>query len=180
MARGFAGPDFFGRIRKQPSSTLLAMLERRLRKYDQHQIEGRESRGRALDAHLNNRVPRPGCEAAFNNYWVFPIVLDDPESVLPRLWRAGFDATQGESMCVVDPPAGRPELAAKDTKETLEKLVYLPLYPEMPERFLKRMAQVLLESCQEHDVAGDEVSHETAIAPACELPHDSAVMQKRY
>jgi perosamine synthetase len=179
VAKGFAGPDFFGRIRKQPSDTLLAMLERRLRNCDHHRIDVRESRGRTLDAHLNNRVPRPGAEADFNNYWVFPIVLDDPESVLPRLWKAGFDATQGDSMCVVDPPADRPELQAKDATETCEKLVYLPLYPEMSERCLKRMARILLAACQEHEIPASKAPLETAIAPTCELQHEGAMMQKR-
>lgn len=179
MARGFAGPGFFTRIRKQPSGTLLAMLERRLRNYDPHRIEVRASHGRLLDQQLDNRIPRPGAEASFNNYWVFPIVLDDPDSVLPRLWKAGFDATQGESMCVVEAAEDRPELAAKDAKETSEKLVYLPLYPEMPRRWVRRMARVLLDACQADQVGSDEPRRETAVAPTCELPTNSALMQKR-
>jgi len=146
MARGFKGPDFFERIRRQPSGTLLAMLDRRLRNYDRNRIDVRQANGRLLDELLDDRIPRPGSEPSFNNYWVFPIVLDDPDCVLPRLWKAGFDATQGESMCVVDPPDDRPALAAKDAKETVERMVYLPLYPEMPERCLKRMAKVLLDA----------------------------------
>lgn len=146
MARGFKGRDFFTRIRQQPSGTLLAMLDRRLRHYDRRRIDVRQSNGRLLDQLLDNRIPRPGSEATFNNYWVFPIVLDDPDCVLPRLWKAGFDATQGESMCVVAPPGDRADLTAKDARETVERLVYLPLYPEMPERCLRRMAQVLLDA----------------------------------
>lgn len=42
----------------------------------------------------------------------------------------------------LDPP-GRPELAAATAQEVLARIVFLPLYPEMPDRELERMAAVV-------------------------------------
>jgi len=67
--------------------------------------------------------------------------------VLESLGARGFDATQGQSMCVVQPPKGRPQLQARAAQQILDQTVYLPFYPEMPERAFRRMADLVLEVC---------------------------------
>ncbi|MHC4405107.1 MAG: DegT/DnrJ/EryC1/StrS family aminotransferase [Planctomycetota bacterium] len=143
--RGFPGPDFFDRIRQQPCGPLLALLRRRLRTFSQKRLADRTSKGELLVDMLKNEVVCPAAEAVPHTHWVFPILVDEPKRVISTLRAAGFDATQGESMCVVAPPADRPDLDPGDARDALSRIVFLPLYPEMSRRAVRRMAQVLLD-----------------------------------
>jgi len=143
--RGFPGPDFFDRIRQQPCASLLAVLDRRLRRYDRGRLESRAAKGDRLSRLLGDKVLCAGRAATPHNSWVFPIVVENPTEVIAALRQAGFDATQGHSMCVVSPPEDRPRHAAQRATLALAKIVYLPIYPEMPERALEAMSRVVLE-----------------------------------
>jgi len=145
FARGFAGAGFFTRLRQQPSAPLLAVLKRRLQTFDADRLKRRTWRGEFLAQLLHQSVPCPGAEIDGHTYWVFPILADDPSRVIAMLARAGFDATQGQSMCVVTPPADRPELDPTVARDAMSKMVYLPFYPEMPTRSLRQMAEVLVQ-----------------------------------
>jgi dTDP-4-amino-4,6-dideoxygalactose transaminase len=144
--RGFAGPDFFPRIRRRPSVPLLRLLERRLRSYDWRRLAKRTAKGELLCRLLGQRVACAGTELAAHTHWVFPILADKPSSVVEGLQRAGFDATQGQSLCVVPPPDGRRQCQAHTADDLLASIVFLPLYPEIPNRELRRMARVVLQS----------------------------------
>jgi dTDP-4-amino-4,6-dideoxygalactose transaminase len=80
-----------------------------------------------------------------HTFWVFPILVDDPQAAIAALRDHGFDATQGQSMCVAPPPFDRPERAARTAEEILARIVYLPLYPELPESAVRALGDVLLK-----------------------------------
>ena len=143
--RGFPGPRFFERIRRQPSAPLLALLRRRLERFDPDRLARRREQGRLLVDLLDGRVDRPGVDVSPHSHWVFPVLVDDPREAMGALARAGFDANQGGSLCVVSPPDGRGDLFAHEADRTLQRLIYLPLYPEMPSRAVRRMAAAMLE-----------------------------------
>jgi len=147
VARGFAGPRFFEKIRQQPSAPMLAVLERRIRLFDQHRLDLRAARGRLLVEFLNGSVVRPGADAEEHTHWVFPILADEPRRLMEKLWLAGFDATQGQSHCVIEPPDGREELAASEAQKWIAKTVFLPFTTDMPVESLQRMAEVVREEC---------------------------------
>jgi len=153
--RGFSGPDFFDRIRQQPSAALMAVLQRRLRTYDRGRIECRAAKGRLLTKLLEPRVLCPGRAAAAHNFWVFPILVENPAEVIAALRESRFDATQGHSMCVIAPPPGQGERAAVRAGRILSKIVYLPLYPEIPDSALARMAEVVLATARYPKDLGD-------------------------
>jgi perosamine synthetase len=144
-SRGFPGDDFFRQIRRQPGAPLLGVLEARLKSWDRRRFERHEAKGRTLTGLLQQSVACPGATVSPHTYWVFPIIVGEPGRVIDRLSRAGFDATQGQSLCVVSVPAGRPEQATPAADELLAKIVFLPFYPELPERESQRMAEVVLE-----------------------------------
>jgi dTDP-4-amino-4,6-dideoxygalactose transaminase len=98
LARGFSGDDFFGRIRQQPSAPLLILLERRLRTYDANRVRRRAVLGRLLESRLAERYVCPGAAMQPHNFWVFPVLVDNPQATIAALRDAGFDATQGHSM----------------------------------------------------------------------------------
>jgi perosamine synthetase len=143
-ARGFPGDDFFEQIRRQPSAPLLAMLERRLTRQDCRRSERHVAKGTVLAASLRNTVSCPGAAVTPHTYWVFPVVVEQPEELLEHLTRSGFDATQGQSLCVVRPPADRPGQRAAAAENLLAKVVFLPFYPEMPPHYSRRMAAAVL------------------------------------
>lgn len=141
--RGFAGDDFFGRIRQQPSDPLLAVLSRRLHTYSRRRLQGRAAKGNWLVDSLRGVLALPGADAQPHNHWVMPVLVDDPPRAIAVLRNAGFDATQGQSLCVVSPPTDRPELEPTTARETLGRIVFLPFYPELTWRALRAMSRVL-------------------------------------
>jgi perosamine synthetase len=143
-ARGFPGDDFFAQIRRQPSSSLLAVLERRLRRRDGGRSERHVAKGKAMAASLQSTVSCPGAAVAPHTYWVFPVLVEQPAELLEHMTRAGFDATQGQSLCVVAPPPDRAQHKAAAAEHLLAKVVFLPFYPELPPRQSQRMAAAVL------------------------------------
>jgi hypothetical protein len=78
---------------------------------------------------------------------VFPILAEEPDRLTEELVRQGFDATQGQSLCVVPPPTGRCEMEAIVAQTMLEKMVFLPFYPELPPHEAERMAEIACRLC---------------------------------
>jgi hypothetical protein len=76
---------------------------------------------------------------------VFPVVSRDPSRLIAALARNGFDATQGNSMEIVDEPDGRPDTAVA-IRQAFRRIVYLPLIPGMSDSAIGRMAQVVRET----------------------------------
>jgi dTDP-4-amino-4,6-dideoxygalactose transaminase len=151
--RGFAGPDFFDQIRQQPSAPLLALLLRRLRRFDRRRLARRTALGQRLARLLADKVSCPNAAAAVHSHWVFPILVEDPVETIAALREAGFDATQGGSMAAVPPPAGRADLTPRCAVNFLAQAVYLPIYPEMPDDVLEKMAGVVASAATRKQTA---------------------------
>jgi dTDP-4-amino-4,6-dideoxygalactose transaminase len=147
-ARGFAGPNFFERIRRQPSAVLLAVLERRLRRFDLNRLTNQRSKAAMLLDRLNGNVGSPGVASTPHTFWVFPIVVGNPEHVAAALRQAGFDATQRQSLCLIPPPSDLPELGADTARMVIDRIVYLPLCPEMREADVERMADIVVREAK--------------------------------
>ena len=145
-ARSFGGDGFYEKIRRKPSPALLALLERRLRRFDDTRFADRIARGELLLELLREHVYCPGWAAPTRTHWVFPILVDKPGELIGALREAGFDASRCHSLCVVDPPDERPEVEPSVARAMLAHLVFLPVYPEMPLSELRRMAETVLTS----------------------------------
>ena len=144
-ARGFPGASFFAQIRRQPSAPLLAVLERRLRRHAPERSAPHVAKSRALVGMLDGHVRCPGASIEPHTYWVFPVLTETPDRLVEQLTRAGFDATQGHSLCVVAPPASHHDGRATAADATLAKLVFLPLYPELPPDESRRLGAAILD-----------------------------------
>jgi dTDP-4-amino-4,6-dideoxygalactose transaminase len=176
--RGFPGPGFMQRIRQRPSPPLLALLKRRLRRYKTKRLAKRTANGELLARYLRRHVPCPGADCLGHTHWVFPIVADSPSRVMAALRAAGFDATQGQSMCVVPPPGDRAELRACLADDTLARIVFLPIYADMPARAVRKMARAVLRAARERPAALGSERREQVICPderAPLAPHVTAV-----
>jgi dTDP-4-amino-4,6-dideoxygalactose transaminase len=152
--RGFSGPDFFANIRHQPSYPLMALLSRRLRRFEPARIVSRIGAAQTLLRGVSS-LPRPGRDAAHHSYWTFPVQSESPDDLVRHLWLRGFDATRGAwSLYCVPAPVRYPHLEATDALETMRRIVYLPVYPEVPLHDLERLAKTLRELQMVSDGAG--------------------------
>jgi perosamine synthetase len=130
--------DEFGAwLRRRPSAPLLALLRRRLKTFDSERLARRAVRGEAASQSLPRSVLHPGRAAGERTHWVFPIAVKDPKRTIDILRKHGFDATAAtSSIAAIEPP---PEAAAR----LMEKVVFVPVYPELPERAFQRLLRVL-------------------------------------
>jgi dTDP-4-amino-4,6-dideoxygalactose transaminase len=144
--RGFAGGEFFVKIRRQPSAPLCALIARRLAASAAgcgRRVRDRMHCALALRAKIAGAVEIPGADATFHSYWVFAIQSRDPARTVASLRERGFDATSVASLSVVPAPHGREHLEPRQARQILERTVYVPVYPELPEREIDAMADIL-------------------------------------
>jgi dTDP-4-amino-4,6-dideoxygalactose transaminase len=128
--RGFRA-DLIPRIRRRPCLPLLALVERRLRRFDHGRLEARTQLARRVASALP-QVARPGARALGEPDWVFPVLADDPQRLRATLRRAGFDTSAATtSIAAVPAPPDRPELAPARAESMLARVIFLPVYPEL-------------------------------------------------
>jgi perosamine synthetase len=131
--------DNFGRwLRRRPSAPLRALLRHRLRSFDAHRLARRAALGDELATSLRSQ---PGSAALDRTHWVFPVVPDDPDAFIAALRSAGFDATRATTSitAVGSPPPPR-------AAELMDRVVFVPAYPELPRRAVERLRRVLEEA----------------------------------
>ncbi|MFP6703879.1 MAG: DegT/DnrJ/EryC1/StrS family aminotransferase, partial [Planctomycetaceae bacterium] len=104
--RGFPAERLVERISRAPSAPLLHLLRRRIRNFDQQQLAQRIQMGRRLRRETEQHVALFGHRSSVHTYWAFPVFSRDPSRLIAALARNGFDATQGNSMEIVDAPDG--------------------------------------------------------------------------
>lgn len=138
-------PDAFGRwLCRRPSAPLLALLRHRLRNFDFARLERRALRGEHAAAALPLTVYHPGRAAAERTHWVFPVAFGYPKRAIETFRSAGFDATAGTSfIAAIEPPPAHSHLRPEASMRFMEHVVFLPIYPELPERAFARLLEVL-------------------------------------
>lgn len=133
-------------IRKRPSAPHVALLARRLRTFDPARLRQRMQVGSEFAKSLPSGLSCPGSGADFHSFWVFPVLVDAPEQFAAALRAYGFDATTaGSALSVIDPPAGGKVPAAGKLRAAYRKLLYLPVYPEVPGPARARLQKALCE-----------------------------------
>jgi dTDP-4-amino-4,6-dideoxygalactose transaminase len=167
--RGFAGGDFFQKIRRQPSGALCALIARRLYNSDGSRVAQRTETALALRAALGGTVEIAGSESAIHSYWVFTIQTDEPARVVSSLRAQGFDATGVASWAVVPVPSGRERssgesLEAREARQILARMVYLPVYPELPRKKIGALAEILRPSTRADSASIGEDVRQTRLA----------------
>jgi dTDP-4-amino-4,6-dideoxygalactose transaminase len=144
--RNIPGDDFFAALRQRPSAPLLRLIARRLRSFDQQRLARRSEKGKLLAESVQGSVECPAAAAMHHSFWVFPICVANEELVLASLRRGGFDATAGSQLRAVSPPPDRPELEAKEARRLIEGMIFVPVYHEMPDHEIERLATVLKQA----------------------------------
>lgn len=140
--RGFPGSDLLGRIAHRPSAPLLALLHRRLARWDGVRLAARARRGDALSARLPVGLTHPGDRAAHRTHWLFPIRSADPRGLVRALRTAGFDATPGTTSIAALAPTGTASPVPRG-RRMLAESIYVPAYPELPAAAVDRLVATL-------------------------------------
>jgi perosamine synthetase len=139
VGRSFSGADFFGRIRRRPCAALVQLLEYRLATYDRSRLARRAAAGERLKALIGDDSLIGG-RAGPGTHWLIPVRHHDPDTLMRRLWKEGFDATRGESsLCAV--AATGAHRRAVCAEGVMAEVLYLPLPETMP-RELVRLGKV--------------------------------------
>lgn len=149
--RGFGAGDLFRRMARRPSVPLARLLVRRLDRWDRGVVRARRRSAEALIERL------PGARfagaGAPSSHWVVAALADDPDALVRACRAAGFDATRRATMRAVPPPAGRPR--AERAERFVQRLVYLPVAPDLDARDLDRLAAIVRRFSDE-GVAGSD------------------------
>lgn len=136
VARSFAGEELIAAIRRRPAGALLALLGRRLRRFDQRTIGERAALADALFAQMPG-VARPGARAGMHTHWVVPVCSPAPDELMRQLWRGGFDATRGTTSLYVVPPA------PGEAGRIMAQVVYVPVNPGMRTKALQAVGRII-------------------------------------
>ncbi|HET7270010.1 MAG TPA: DegT/DnrJ/EryC1/StrS family aminotransferase, partial [Rubrobacter sp.] len=132
----------FRRLRRRPSTPLLAMLSRRLGTFDEDRLARRAAAGERVARRLKLAAVHPGGDSLRRTHWLFPVVVLDPEALILGLRRRGFDASQAtSSIAVVEAPAGRS--SADEASRMMSSVVFLPVYPNLPPYALDSMVELV-------------------------------------
>lgn len=136
VTRGFPSEDgaFLSAMRTQPSAPLRALLHRRLERFDQGRIEQRAAAGEWL----RERVGCVGAKLERRTHWLFAVSAESPDELVRQLRAEGFDGARGTSTINVVPGGATPAL-----NRLLERIVFVPAYPEIPRADLERLARLL-------------------------------------
>ena len=125
---------------------LLSLLLRRLRHFDSQRLADRIRFAEQIMGRRRATPLFPGSACEPHVHWLLPVWSNDPRCIIKTLTDAAFDCTQGQSLTVVAPPDGRPELEPVTAREILAGIVFLPCYPEMAPTAVESLAGII--SCQ--------------------------------
>jgi dTDP-4-amino-4,6-dideoxygalactose transaminase len=130
-------------MRFRPSRALLAMMARRLRRFREETLDQRAAKGRRLRESLGDAVVMPALDNPHHDYWVFPILVDDPRAFIRAMRAEGFDTSNAPRSQAVPAPRDRPQLEASIAAQALADLIIVPCYPGMPDAEIEREARVI-------------------------------------
>jgi len=135
--------------RYQPSSGMLTLMDRRLGKFVEGSLEARAAMGRRLRDLLDGSVVLPAQGTSHHDYWVFPVLVDDPNIFIRRLRENGFDGANLPRSQAVPAPDYAEHLTPSVAAQVLADLVVVPCYPGMPEGEIQRQADLLRQIAAE-------------------------------
>ena len=91
------GAVMLAKIRRRPSAGLLALLGRRLQRFDAERLAARARLGEELAERLPAGYRHVGGRLHRRTHWLFPVVAPDPDRLVAELRRRGVDASRGTS-----------------------------------------------------------------------------------
>jgi perosamine synthetase len=137
LTRGFQKGDIQAQLRYRPPSGMLRLLQHRLEHLDASYYDRRSQIARDFLNLLDSSVARIGKDAMRHSYWVVPLMMENPERLMQKLRKAGFDSTTGTTS--LKSLAKEAVFATK----LMNSVLYLPIYTSVPSEKLTRLAQLI-------------------------------------
>lgn len=127
-------------LRHRPCDALCVTLARRLARFDGGRIARRREAGERMRERFGDAVSMLGDEMRDRTHWLVAVRVADPDTLVRSLRVQGFDAARGTTTLSAVPDAPeRPEMRAMRCASWRDSVVFLPAYPEVPERDRDRM-----------------------------------------
>jgi dTDP-4-amino-4,6-dideoxygalactose transaminase len=133
------------KLRYQPSLAMLRLMARRIFGYREGSLAETAAIGRRLRDLIGDSVVLPAQANPVHNYWVFPMLVDQPQAFIEGLRDKGFDCADLPRSQAVSPPEDRPQLEPKLAAQALSDMVVVPCYPGMPDSEIRREAEAIRE-----------------------------------
>ncbi|XP_041375003.1 uncharacterized protein LOC121387841 [Gigantopelta aegis] len=152
LSRGFPG-QLLVNIRKQPSTALLSLMVERQSGFSQKEIDLCRVKGEYIHARLPDSLEVVGSKCDVNNYWLFPILVEDPDDFMETLNSLGVDAYRGATQlnliepsngaAMLHPSASMNQLYPHEAKYMIDHVVYLPVNKSVPFHILDRQLHLV-------------------------------------
>lgn len=147
LTRGFSQGDILTNIRYRPPHQMLSLLNRRLRTCNNHHFEQRRLNGQRFLSLLTSEIICPGRQAEYHSFWVFPILVTNPELLMTQLRANGFDTTRGTTSltCLDQSDTQNQFLAAypRNGKHLIDQVLYLPVAASFSDQDLQYLAELV-------------------------------------
>ncbi len=125
--KSFSGDFRIERLRRRPSTPLLRLLARRLRRGSET-TKLRRYAGEALSRAIDPDA-QPGGDARDHLHWIFPVATETPDALIASLLAAGHHGMRGLSnLTTFASPADRPELDPRLARRLTEQSVLVPMH----------------------------------------------------
>jgi perosamine synthetase len=149
--RGFSQGNLLAKIRYRPPHHLVYFLAYRLRKCEENKcqdfcdrIETAQHFLTILPASIKNII-FPGIQANYHSFWLFPIIVTQPEILMMKLRDRNFDVTRGTTSLTVSESSANssnyPSL--ENAKYLMEHVLFLPISSKVPTTELERLVSIL-------------------------------------
>ena len=165
MLRGF--PDhFFEKLRHRPDAALLTILENRIATYDKADAAKSAETGELLTKVLRDAEAQlikdeakfvaagteqsgpvlivPGQACTLKNYWLYPLLVDDPVKTMAELNRAGIDSYRGATQLnLVDRPVEYKDKLQSPpiAKRIMDHTIYIPVHKGVSANLVTKMGK---------------------------------------
>ncbi|MEO8495376.1 MAG: DegT/DnrJ/EryC1/StrS family aminotransferase, partial [Planctomycetota bacterium] len=174
--RVFGGADEVKKFRQKPSFPMLALLERRLKRFDKNSIARRNAAAQTVIEHLPPSLRRPGEHAPVHNHWTFPVEVSDPVALMNHLRTLGFDSINGyASFIIPEPPVGFEEFRAEEARRMMENVLYLPVHTGVSKKELIQLAKAV----GDFELSRRETRDATGVSPAGHVSTDASEPARR-
>ncbi|KAK6166387.1 hypothetical protein SNE40_023093 [Patella caerulea] len=130
LIRGF--PDrLIENIRYQPSVPLLSMMLHRHSHIESDELQLQRMKGKYVESQLPPELETVGTRAEINNYWLFPILVENPDTYIATIKALGIDAYRGATQLnLIEPDpvdTGNQDISEEERKDLQRKnLFYYP------------------------------------------------------
>jgi len=172
IVRGFPNIDIAS-IRQRPSLPLLLLLKRRLTSQyaasfcddslgHLHVPPSSVSRRRVAGAYIASQLTEKGVDVVASGvdtctWWLLPVLDEDPQALACALWRRGFDATSTSTQLAFvghHRPDDEPVSTGETARSIMNRIIYLPLYPDMSASAAGSLAAAVLDTRSERQARG--------------------------